>query len=64
MTTDAPEISGRYRSRPAMSKATVATARSRSEGFGAIESFIAARKLTRLPVEITTPLGRPVDPEV
>jgi hypothetical protein len=47
-----------------MSKLTVVTASSRSAGLSGTASRIASRKLTRFCRVTTTPLGRPVEPEV
>ncbi len=60
----APFSRGRYISRPAMSNPTVVTAGSRSSAESWKRSCIEPRKLANAPSGITTPLGRPVDPEV
>ncbi len=63
-TTEAPDTSGAYSSRPAMSKAMVVTAASRSPGRKPNRSRMSWTKLVRLSRVTTTPLGRPVEPEV
>ena len=47
-----------------MSKATVVTERSQSPGPRPGECSIERKKLARAKADTSTPLGRPVDPEV
>ncbi len=63
-TTAAPLISGTWISRAAMSKETVVTATSPSPGLMASSWACMRRKLASAECGITTPLGRPVEPEV
>ena len=63
-TTVAPARSGRYSSNAEMSKLTVVTASQESCGPIGTRSAISVRKFARLRCDTTTPLGRPVDPDV
>ncbi len=62
--TRAPLMSGAYSSRPAMSKVTGVTAARVSPGASPVSRAIARSRLTRLRWVTSTPLGRPVEPEV
>jgi hypothetical protein len=64
MTTAARSSSGTYSSSTAMSKATVVTASTRSPAPKRNRSRMDSTKLSRLRRDTTTPLGRPVEPEV
>ncbi|GLW80331.1 hypothetical protein Aglo01_48120 [Actinokineospora globicatena] len=62
--TVAPDSSGTNNSSPEMSNPTVVTATNTSSAPSANRSTMSSRKLTNAPDGITTPLGRPVEPEV
>jgi hypothetical protein len=64
ITTPAPASSGTYSSTTWMSKATVVTATMRSSGLSDSRCPISARRLLTALCAMTTPLGRPVVPEV
>ncbi|GLZ29520.1 hypothetical protein Lesp02_17100 [Lentzea sp. NBRC 105346] len=63
-TTAAPDTSGTYSSRAAMSNAIVVTAASRSPPDSTNRSAIDSTKFVSADRGTTTPLGRPVDPDV
>ena len=63
-TTVAPVISGRNSSRPAMSKDIVVTASSASSAPSPGRPRIDSRRLVSATCGTSTPLGRPVEPEV
>ena len=63
-TVAAPEISGKNNSRPAISKAIVVKAATRSLALQPGLSRIANRKADSAAWDMRTPLGVPVEPDV
>ena len=63
-TTSAPTDSGRNSSSTEMSNEVVVTASRRSSASSPGARRMLSRKLTTAPLGTTTPLGRPVEPEV
>src|SRR5262249_47681438 len=64
ITTLAPTVSGRYSSRPAMSKEIDVTANSTSSCDRPGSRAIDVRKLTTAECVTSTPFGNPVEPDV